>query len=382
MSRLVGSAAARAAAAKRGLQIVEAETAAEQAVAVEQAPPALDDRGARFRRHLANLDSRLRFPNTFREPPVPLKVGIGRDLADAMIDAGSGYGPADLRAFLRWWCARDEERARFLIDYAERHGPLTVRSLYYQAEVAGVAGIEKDEPGYAKVQRQVLALRRKGRLAYGHISDATRWIRKPRTFGGPEEALADCARLYRKSLWAETNIYLEVWCEKDAVTGTVYPVTDRFDVPLMVCRGYSSETFCYEAVAAREGDPRPYWVLYLGDFDRAGQDAARSLEEKLRRFATEIGIEVYFEALAVTVGQIIELRLPTREPKRVTAADRKWRYPIACELDAIPPDYLRDLVQAAIEQFLPPAQFEVVKTAEASERTLLRAWADQLAGAP
>ena len=238
------------------------------------------------------------------------------------MSANELYGSSPIKR-RRGTRAEMEERAEFLIDYAEQHGPLTVRSLYYQAEVAGVVGIEKDEPSYAKVQRQVLALRREGRLPYGHIADATRWIRKPSTFTGPEQALADCARLYRKRLWTETNIYLEVWCEKDAVTGTIYPVTERFDVPLMVCRGYSSETFCYEAFAARDGDPRPYIVLYLGDFDRAGQDAARALKEKLERFAAEIDIEVYFESLAVTPDQIIGLRLPTREPKRVTAADRK-----------------------------------------------------------
>jgi hypothetical protein len=30
------------------------------------------------------------------------------------------------------------ERAAFLIDYAVEHGPVTVRGLYYQAEVHGV----------------------------------------------------------------------------------------------------------------------------------------------------------------------------------------------------------------------------------------------------
>ena len=44
--------------------------------------------------------------------------------------------------------AEMEERAEFLIDYAERHGPITVRGLYYQAEVAGLPGIEKTESGY------------------------------------------------------------------------------------------------------------------------------------------------------------------------------------------------------------------------------------------
>jgi hypothetical protein len=54
-----------------------------------------------------------------------------------------------------------EERAEFLIEYAREHGPITVRGLYYQAEVAGISGINKTESGYTKVQRQVLALRRR-----------------------------------------------------------------------------------------------------------------------------------------------------------------------------------------------------------------------------
>ena len=50
--------------------------------------------------------------------------------------------------------AEMEERAEFLIDYASEHGPVTVRGLYYQAEVASLPGISKDDKDYAKVQRQ------------------------------------------------------------------------------------------------------------------------------------------------------------------------------------------------------------------------------------
>ena len=39
--------------------------------------------------------------------------------------------------------AEMEERAEFLIDYASEHGPVTVRGLYYQAEVASLPGISK-----------------------------------------------------------------------------------------------------------------------------------------------------------------------------------------------------------------------------------------------
>jgi hypothetical protein len=87
-----------------------------------------------------------------------------------------------------------EERARFLIEYAAQHGPVTVRQLYYQAEVHDAPGIDKTESGYDRVQRQVLDLRRAGRLPYDKIADLTRWMRKPRTYDGIRAALQAAAR--------------------------------------------------------------------------------------------------------------------------------------------------------------------------------------------
>jgi hypothetical protein len=267
--------------------------------------------------------------------------------------------------------AEMEERARFLLGYAAKHGPVTVRGLYYQAEVAGVPGTDKTDNAYARVQRQVLALRRAKRMPYDHIADATRWMRKPRSYDGVAEALAATAHLYRRSLWRDALEYVEIWLEKDAIAGTVYPVTSENDVPLMVTRGYCSETFAFEAIEQRGDDRRPYHVYYLGDFDRAGRDAARSLRKKLGQFGAEKGIEVVFTDLAVTAEQVGGLGLPTRRPKRTTPADKQWPYDFACELDAIPPDILRWIVREAIERHLPADQLKILKIAEESERDLL-----------
>ena len=277
--------------------------------------------------------------------------------------------------------AEMEERAEFLIRYAIDNGPVNVRGLYYQAEVNRLPGIDKTDGSYNKIQRQVLKLRREGRLPYELIADSTRWMRKPRSHDSVQDAIEDCAKTYRRNLWQDSSEYVEIWCEKDALAGVIFPVTERNDVPLMVTRGYSSETFCFEAVAAaaRAGGDRPYHVYYLGDFDRAGVDAARSLKEKLSRFAAEDGIEVKFEIIGVTLEQIRDLDLPTREPKRKTAADKKWPHDFACELDAVPPNYMRQLVKDAIERHLPRHQFEKLKVYEEDERNLLNLWAGEVA---
>jgi len=268
-----------------------------------------------------------------------------------------------------------EERAQFLIDYANEHGPVTVRGLYYQAEVHGVPGIDKTDASYAKVQRQVLALRRQDRLPYRAIADATRWMRKPRSHDSIEEALKETAALYRRNLWRDLPISVEIWLEKDALAGVIYPITEAFDVPLMVTRGFSSETFAFEAVAARQDDDRPCLVYYLGDFDRAGHDARDSLREKLHRFGSEFGVQIEFIDLGINIGHVIAHNLPTRDPKRNTAADKNWPFHIACELDAMAPGDMRALVQTALEHHLPEHEYRVLKVAEQSERELITRWA-------
>src|SRR5262249_46375549 len=80
---------------------------------------------------------------------------------------------------------------------------MTVRQVFYQATVRGV--VEKSENGYAKVQTDLVHLRRIGDLPYGWLADNTRWQRKPRTFASVADALEQTAEFYRKSLWRDAD---------------------------------------------------------------------------------------------------------------------------------------------------------------------------------
>lgn len=262
-----------------------------------------------------------------------------------------------------------EGRAAFLIDYAVAHAPVTVRQLFYAATVVGL--IEKSESGYAKVQAQVLNLRREGRLPYRCIADATRYMRKAKSFDGWEDALQETARIYRKNLWLDTGIDVEIWLEKSALAGVLAPVTIEYDVPLMPTGGYTSETFAHEAVARQRGSGDVLMIYALYDFDRSGQDASRSLQEKVERFGREYDVSVLFEPLGLSEQQVTELRLPTRPAKRNTTADQRWPHAFAAELDAIPPDTIRDMVREAIERHLPAEQLAFLKQVEAEERETL-----------
>jgi hypothetical protein len=81
--------------------------------------------------------------------------------------------------------------------------------------------------------------------------------------------------------------------------------------------------------------------------------------------------EIHFERVAVTPEQIDQWNLPTR-PTKISDSRSKGFGDISVELDAIPPQDLRDLVQIVIEQHLPRHQFDILKIAEASERNIIK----------
>src|SRR5262249_54369813 len=222
--------------------------------------------------------------------------------------------------------------------------------------------------GYAKVQTDLVQMRRASVLPYGWLADNTRWQRKPHTFDNIEEALKETARLYRKSLWSEADSYVEIWLEKDALSGVVVPVTGLLDVPLMVARGYASLSFLHSAAEAINELEVPTYIYHLGDFDPSGVNAGEKIEQTLKEMAPDA--EIHFERLAVTPEQISGWNLPTR-PTKATDTRAKGFGTISVELDAIEPNRLRSLIQGAIERHLPAQQFEVLKAAEESQRRLL-----------
>ena len=262
--------------------------------------------------------------------------------------------------------AEVEARREALLDIIEAGRPMTVRQVFYQATVRGL--VEKAESGYGKIQTDLTRMRRAGELPYNWLADNTRWQRKPRTFSGVEEALKATAAFYRKNLWADADCYVEIWLEKDALSGVIYPVTSMYDVPLMVARGYASLSFLHTAAEYIDSLDVPAYIYHLGDFDPSGVNAGEKIEETLRELAPDA--DIYFERIAVTPAQINAWDLPTR-PTKTSDTRSKGFGNISVELDAIEPNTLRNLVQETIEQHLPQKQFKMLKAAERSERDII-----------
>ena len=246
--------------------------------------------------------------------------------------------------------------------------PMTVRQVFYQLVSLGI--IAKTEGEYkSTVIRLLVDMRRSGEIPFGWIADNTRWMRKPTTFSSLKQALRRTAQFYRRAVWDDQEAYVEIWLEKDALAGVLFQATAQYDVPLMVTRGYPSITFLNSAAEAINAEDKPAYLYYLGDYDPSGVDISRVVEKEIKEFAPTA--EIHFKRAAVTPEQIGAWSLPTRPTK--LSDSRSWSFAgESVELDAIPPNRLRDLVEGCIREHLDENVWGSLQVAEESERELLK----------
>jgi hypothetical protein len=259
-----------------------------------------------------------------------------------------------------------------MVDIIAMDNPMTVRQVFYRMVAAGA--INKTETEYkSTVVRLLGEMRRSGDLPFSWIADNTRLMRKPKSHTSLDAALRLTAETYRRALWDNQEVYVEIWLEKDALSGVLFDVTGEWDVPLMVTRGYPSLTFLHSAAVAIGAVGKPTHIYYFGDHDPSGVHIPQKVEADLRKFAPHI--EMTFERVAVTTQQITAWDLPTRPTKQSDTRAKSFDGE-SVEVDAIPPNVLREIAAGCINQHIDDHALNLTLAAEDSERELLAAIAN------
>jgi hypothetical protein len=285
------------------------------------------------------------------------------------------YVASDIKRFRRTKAAIGSIKDA-IFNILEKDNPQTVRQVFYALTVRGA--IKKEEVEYQRTVVRLLTEMREAKLiSFEWITDSTRLMRKPASFTNLKSCLESTANFYRRNVWSNMPVYVEVWVEKDALSGVLVTETEVYDVPLMSARGYSSITFLHSAAKAIKAKNKPAYIYHFGDLDPSGVDAARDIEAKLRRYAP--GAEIHFERPAVTREQVEQWNLPTR-PTKMTDTRAKKFVGTSVELDAIPAAKLRELVRGCIERHIDQKNYESLKIIEASEREFLIKWTELMRG--
>ena len=246
--------------------------------------------------------------------------------------------------------------------------PMTVRQVYYQLVSRQV--IENNRSSYQAVSNALVDARKEDIIPWEWIEDR---IRRPRTVSMWEDLQdfgATVISAYRRDVWAGQEGLVEVWLEKDALSGIFEEVLRPYGVTLNVGRGYDGWDSIHNAAERYQDWGEAVTVLYFGDFDPSGEDMARSLRERLAFFAVKPEII----KCALTLGDIERYQLPPDFTKttdtRRAAFVAKWG-DVAVELDALPSDVLRGRLETEVTARLDLEALERVRRQEEAERRRL-----------
>jgi len=225
------------------------------------------------------------------------------------------------------------------------HNPMTVRQVYYQLISRQV--IENNRSQYQAVSNALVWARQEGFIPWVWIEDRLRRPRAVSMWDDLGNFGNDVLSAYRRNVWTNQPYYLEVWLEKDALSGIFEGVLDPYGVTLNVGRGYDGWDSIHNA-SRRFGDGDGKAILYFGDFDPSGEDMVRSLKERLNFF----GCKPEIAKCALTLDDVQRYNLPSDFTKASDTRQKAFvaKYgDLAVELDALPVNVLQSRIASEIK---------------------------------
>ena len=205
------------------------------------------------------------------------------------------------------------QKTQVLLDAAreilEANHPMTVRQVYYQLVSRQV--IENNRGRYQAVSDALVYGRKNAIIPWDWIEDRLRRPRQVSMWSNLSDFGTTVLSAYRRNVWASQSRYVEVWLEKDALSGIFEDILHGYGVTLNVGRGYDGWDSIRNA-AGRFGDGDDATILYFGDFDPSGEDMVRSLEERLGFF----GCHPEIRKCALNLDDIRKYKLPPDNTKK------------------------------------------------------------------
>lgn len=261
---------------------------------------------------------------------------------------------------------------QIIVDYTAQGFRLTLRQLYYQLVSRNV--IPNTERSYKNLGKLVSDGRLAGLLDWDGIEDRARVAQLPADYANLDTLVSAALYSYRLPRWDSQPEYAELWVEKDALAGVLAPLGDEYHVPVMVNRGYSSQSAMYTAARRirREAGGKLATILYLGDLDPSGEDMVRDVRDRLELFGAAVDVR----KVAITPDQVAQYN-PPPNPAKLTDSRAAGFIAIhgdeSFEVDALPPAVLQQVIRDAMDQIVDVAAMDAVKRREEADKTRLTA---------
>lgn len=283
------------------------------------------------------------------------------------------YTPKNFRPETR---ALIDQCNEIIEEYAADDLDLTLRQLFYQLVARGLLG--NTVKNYDRLSEVVSDARLAGLLSWAAIVDRLRVPEVVSHWERPGDVLEAAAAAFRLEKWRTQPHWVEVWVEKDALSGVLEPVCRALDVPFFACRGYVSQSAMWRAAQRFEERRSRYGqevtILHLGDHDPSGLDMTRDIGDR----HTVFGVPVDVRRLALNHDQIKKFNPPPNPVKMLDSRAPGYRARFgqtSWELDALDPRTLRDLVTRHVLALRDKEAWAAAEREEARLRAALAALA-------
>jgi len=256
-----------------------------------------------------------------------------------------------------------------LIEYRV-HLPLTIRQVFYR--LVGVYSFPKDEHAYRRLSETLNRARRAGIISWGALrDDGIRW-EDHAGWTGPDHLVQTFLReaehftLDRQHGQPRRLMFA---VEAEGMVPQIARIARPYGIDVHSTGGFDSVTAKY-ALAQHLGRYDATEVLHIGDHDPSGIHLFTSMAEDVQAIARDLDLnrDIKFSRLVVTPEQITLYSLPTAPPK---PTDQRSFDGDTTQAEALPPDILAKIVQAAITDRVDMNVYHGVLAAEQKTRSQL-----------
>lgn len=217
-------------------------------------------------------------------------------------------------------------------------GVKTVRRVFYML----------GSRSYDSVGKLITWARLNGEISWESIVEEGRNLQGSRAYDNTQDFMDDISNLYVKRKESAFRQYFEVWLEKATLERIFYPLTNKYDVGLLVTRGCCSWTALKKA---SDRIPKNSVIIYFGDND----DYGKKMYKRNKKFLNDLGCYPKFIKPALTNEQEKKFKFPRGEH----------------HLDGMPEQELAKLLEVSIKKFIIQTKFnDLVKQEEEDKEKL------------
>jgi hypothetical protein len=289
--------------------------------------------------------------------------------------------PGRARGYIENYRPQTKTRAlladvEMVLDEYRAYWPLTCRQIFYRL-VSTSEVYPKTETFYGNLCHHLANARRGRLIPFGAIRDDGMTTYRLDHFDDEEHFLRHVRHLgqnYTRNKLAGQELHVEIWCEAAGMLPQLYQVAEPFSIPVYSSGGFDSLT-AKKRLADRicEIGKRAV-ILHLGDLDPSGVSIFDSVAEDVAAFVQSdrpwATVSVEFERVALTRDHVRQYGLPTVPPKATDTRSKSWAGE-TCQLEALPPDIIADILRQAVERRISAYQLATDRARELIERRMI-----------